>query len=70
MIKAIIFVVAVALVVIAIVVIVNDVNARTEEDERKSRLKFDPRTGVYYDPDVMERTETKTGVISYKSKKK
>lgn len=65
MIKAVLIVVAIALVIIALVIITNFANKRAETPSDK--LEYDERTGVYYDPDVMERKSSK-GVVSFRSK--
>lgn len=63
MIKAVILLLCLTAVVFAIVIIVNWFNARKELRD----MEYDPKTGVFYNPSHMERTEKK-GVISFKSK--
>lgn len=67
MIKAIFLVVCIGIVVTAIVMIVNFANSRTEVPKYEG-MEYDEKTKTYYNPEVMERTESK-GVISFKSKK-
>jgi hypothetical protein len=66
MIGAVILVLACGVVVTAAIVLANFVN-KSKEDEKP--LEHDEKTGVFYDPDVLERTE-KNGVVSFKSKDK
>lgn len=68
MVRAVLFVAAMMFVVGGILIVIYHFTEREEEEKRRSRLKFDPRTQVYYDPEIMERTVQKNGVVSFKSK--
>lgn len=70
MIKAVLLVLGVMIVVIALVFLADYVNRAAElrdESEKLRKHKYDKKSGVFYDPDNLERTE-KNGVISFKSK--